>query len=275
MRQGRNYELFIQIDGRTVLVRPPIRVSFAGDKSIAGGLNRLDLTVYNLERSKRLAVAKDPDDQKYVPLQFSVGYGDKLEPLFRGSVFVARNRQEGADILTEIECVDGGFDYQFSETDRTVDAGGDPVRALLSDMLNTEAGAIAPRQPLIRPRVMSGRTPRVLDQIIGNGESWFIQDERLNILGPDQVVAGEVPLVSASTGLIETPTREQQVVTFKTLFNPAVRVGALLELESLRAPHINGTYQARTITYDGDLDGETWEQTVTAFPQTRPESIRG
>lgn len=272
-RTGRNYELFIEIDGRSVLVRPPIRVAFSGSKSVAGGLNRIDLTVYNLEENKRLGIAKDPEQQKYIPLQFSVGYGDRLEPLFRGSVYTATNSRDGAEIVTEIECLDGGFDYQFSETDRTISAGADPVAALLQDMPNTSRGVIEPRQPLLRPKVMSGRTARMLDEITAEDEFWFIQDERLNIIKEGQQIGATIPLVSPATGLLETPEREQQVVTFKTRFNPAIKAGGLLELESTLAPQMNGTYQARTITYDGDLDGSAWEQTVEAYPTTRPGTL--
>ena len=280
VRSGRNYELFIDLKSarpdlprQTVLIRPPIRITFSGSKSVAGGLNRIDLEVYNLAEDKRLAIAEDPEEDKNTSLQLSVGYGTNLEPLFRGTIYRAENARDGAEIITSIECVDGGFDYQFSETDRTVAAGADPVTAILKDMPNTERGFIRQRQPLQRPKVMSGRSARELDKIVEDDEFWFILDGRLNIIQEGQSIGGTIPLVSPATGLLETPTREQQIVTFRTQFNPSVKAGGLLELESTLAPQMNGAYQARTITYDGDLDGDSWEMEVEAHSTTRPETL--
>ena len=271
---ARDYELRIQVgDDQAVIVRPPIRVQFSCDKSIAGGLNRLDISVYNLRESNRLAVAKDPEEQRYIPISFQMGYKDRLEPMFRGSVHTATNRRDGSDIVTEIECIDGGFDYQFAETDRTLAAGADVVDEVLRDMPNTQRGAVARRQRLIRPKVMTGRTPRILDTLIGPAERWFIDNESLNIIGPNQVVGDFVPLISPTTGLLETPEREQRRVTVKTRFNPSVRPGGRFGLESTLAPQMDGVYRAETLQYEGDLDGDAWDQTITGLPVTAPEVV--
>lgn len=276
-RFGRNYELTIEVGPdaeQAVVIRPPIRVAFSADKSIAGGLNRINLTIYNLKESTRRKLAKDPEDDVFIHLAFKVGYADVLEPIFRGTIYRGVNRRDGAEILTDIECQDGGFDYQFSETDRTVGPDSDTVREVLKDMPNTDPGAIAERQRLLRPRVMSGRSPRVLDGLVDDSENWFIDNERLHIIGENQVLGGGIPIVSAGTGLLGAPEREQREVTVNTRFNPAVRVGGQFKLESEIAPYMNGIYKARTITYDGDWEGDAWDQTITGIPPSlQPEVV--
>lgn len=261
-RFNRSYELIVE----GITVRPPLRVSFSSEKSIAGGLNRLDIEIYNLREDSRLQLAKDPEEQRYIPIQFRAGYESSLEPLFRGSVFVGRNRREGADIVTSLECIDGGFDYQFSEVDRVVASGGDVVGEILKDMPHTGRGDIAERQQLIRPKVMVGRAPKIIDSIIDEGESWFIDNEQLHIVKDGEPIASFDPLVAPSTGLLETPEREQERVTAKTRFNPSVRIGGQFSLQSTLAPQMNGIYFVETISYEGDLEGDAWDQTITGLP---------
>ena len=274
-RFNRDYELTIQVDGQAVTFRPPIRVSFTANKSIAGGLNRLDISVYNMREANRNAIAKDPEDQKYIPLKFKAGYKDNLEQLFRGSIHRANTRRDGADLVTEIECVDGGFDYQFSETDRVIAAGGDQVEAVLKDMPNTGKGAISERQPLIRPKVMVGRTPKKIDSFVQDGESWFIENEKLHIIKDGEVIGTSVPIVSAATGLLEAPQRDQQRVTVKIRYNGAIRTGGRFKLESELAEYMNAIYRAETIEFEGDWEGEAWDQTITGLPITAPEVLNG
>lgn len=274
-RYNRDYSLTIEADGRAVTFRPPIRVSFSANKSISGGLNRLDISVYNMKEDHRNAIAKDKEDSRYIPLKFKAGYEGQLEQMFRGSIHAATSRRDGADLITEIECVDGGFDYQFSETDRVIASGGDQIGALLQDMPNTERGAINPRPQLPRPKVMVGRTPRVIDKLLLDNERWFIEDEKLHIINEGQVIGQFIPLVSAATGLLEAPEREQQRVTVKTRYNPAIRSGGRFELQSELVPYMNTVYRAETIEFQGDLEGEAWDQTITGLPITAPEVLRG
>jgi len=274
-RYNRDYELIIEAESRAVTFRPPLRVSFSANKSIAGGLNRLDITIYNMKEDHRNAIAKDPEDSIYIPLKFSAGYEGNIEPLFRGSIHAATSRREGADLITEIECLDGGFDYQFSETDRVIASGGDQVGEVLKDMPHIERGAINPRPQLPRPKVMVGRSPRIIDKMIKDNERWFIENGKLHIIREDQVIGQFVPLVSAATGLLEAPTREQQRVTVKTRFNPAVISGGRFELRSELVPYMNAIYRAETIEFEGDWEGDAWDQTITGLPVTAPEVMNG
>jgi len=261
----RNYDLRFLILGGEVIIRPPIRINFQSDKSIRGGLNKISLQIYNLEERKRLALVKDAEQQKRIPFQLSVGYQNSLELLFSGDVHTGANARQGADIITSIEGLDGGFDYLNSFTSATVEGGQRAIQTVLGDMPNTSQGKITERPPLTRPKVLVGNSARVIESTIGPDETWYIDNGQLNVIKDDEVTGRFIPLVSAETGLISTPTRESRLVTFETLMNPAVKIGQRAQLRSQIAPHLDGIYRIETISYQGDNFGDQWSQTCTGL----------
>jgi len=265
-RFNRNYSLTVEVTGnQTITVAPPLRVAFDAVKSISGGLNKLTIRIYNLKQSNRLALVKDAEQRKRIPLAFSVGYQDQLQLLFKGTVHRGQNYRDGADIITELECLDGGFDWLNSFTSKTVRGKTKAVDAILADMPNTTRGKLTEQTPLLRPKVLVGASGKLIDDMLADDETWYIDDERLYIIKQGEVPSGYIPVVSAETGLRDTPVREQSKVTFNTLMNPTIKIGGLCQLISAQAPHLNGIYKVDTIGYSGDYEGSDWTQTVTAL----------
>lgn len=259
----RDYEFRAQILGGEVVVRPPLRINFQADKSIRGGLNKIQIQLYNLEERKRLSLVKDAEQQIRIPIQLSVGYQGSLELVFRGTVYRGSNERQGPDIITSLESLDGGFDFLNSFTSRTVEGGRRAVDAALSDMPNTTVGKVTERPVLTRPKVLVGNSARLIEDMIGPGETWYIDNEQLYIIKDDEVTSRFIPLVNAQTGLISTPTRENKEVTFETLLNPSVKIGQRAQLQSKIVPHLNGIYRIESISYQGDNSGDTWSQSCT------------
>lgn len=259
----RDYEFRAQILGGEVIVRPPLRINFQADKSIRGGLNKIQIQLYNLEERKRLALVKDKEQQIRLPIQLSVGYQGSLELVFRGTVYRGSNERQGPDIVTNLESLDGGFDFLNSFTSRTVEGGRRAVDAALADMPNTAVGKITERPVLTRPKVLVGNSVKLIEDTIGPGETYYIDNEQLYIIKDDEVTGRFIPLVNAQTGLISTPTRESQEVTFETLLNPSIKIGQRAQLQSQIAPHLNGVYRIESISYQGDNFGDTWSQSCT------------
>ncbi len=264
-RFSRNYELTMSRPGDVAAVKvvPPMRISFQADKSIRGQLNKIQLKIYNMIESRRLQIVKDPEDQKIINISLAVGYQNSLESVFRGTIHQSSNERQGADIITTIEGLDGGYDFLNSYTSRTVEGSQLAVDSCLGDMPNTATGKITERPPLTRPKVLVGNSVRLLEEMVGPDETWFIDDEQFCIMKDDEVISRFVPKVSPATGLISTPTRKNKEVTFATLMNPAVKIGRRAELESTTAPHLNGVYKMDTISYQGDNFGDEWSQTCT------------
>lgn len=263
-RFDRNYELVIGLGNEAVIIRPPIRVVFSADKSISSTLNTMKAEIFNLRESRRLKIVKDAEEVKYIPVQLKVGYGDKLQLIFRGSVHVAKNSPELPEIITAIDCKDGGFDFINSYTSKTINGGDDYIPQLVSDMPNTREGKIAKGDSLIRPKVLVGPTMDLIRSGLKKDEYAYIDDEALHVIrDKQQVVDNVVPVVNSRTGLKNTPEREKLKVTFQTMMNPDIKIGRRFKLESKFAPHLDGIYRAEAINYSGDLDGEGWTMTVT------------
>lgn len=265
-RFDRDYELVIGFDDKALIVRPPMRIVFSADKSIAGTINKMRLQVFNLREDRRLKIVKDAEQVKYLPIQLKVGYRGKLEQIFRGSIHVAKNLAELPEIITDIECLDGGFDFLNSFSSRTINGGESYVDKLLEDMTNTRRGKIAPADPLVRPKVAIGPTMDLIRSGLGKDEYAFIDDEQLNIVrSQNQIIDMVVPIVSAKTGLINTPEREKQRLICETMMNPEVKLGRRMKLEAKFAPHLDGIYRTDTINYSGDTDGDRWSQIIGAY----------
>ena len=262
-RFNRTYTLEIDIGKRTEIIKPPMRISFEVDKSTSGGLNKANIQLYNIEEGKRLALAKDAEQKKRIPIRLSCGYEDRQELIFKGTIFTGGTERQGPELVTTIESQDGGFDFTNSFTSRTVEGGRRAVDAALQDMPNTGVGKITERPVLTRPKVLVGNSAQLIDEMVGPGETWYIENEQLYIIKDNEVTSRFIPVVSAATGLISTPTRESKLVTFQTLINPTVKIGRRVQLISTTAPYMDGVYRIETITYSGDNYGDAWSQTCT------------
>lgn len=259
----RDYRLTIGIGAQAVTILPPFRIVFSADKSDKADLNKLTLKIYNLSADKRRKLIRDDDEGDYFPLQLDIGYQGKLETVFRGSIDTAESTREGADFVTTINALDGGNDFLRGFVSAAVTSKTAAVDAILGTMPNTAKGKVGAMDDLIRPKVLVGNSMAVASEMLGPDQSLFIDNERLNILGLQEVVSSFVPVVSAETGLITTPQAKKKELTLTTFLNPSIKVGGLFQLISTTAPHLNGIYKAGLISYSGDFDGSDWSQNIT------------
>jgi len=83
------------------------------------------------------------------------------------------------------------------------------------------------------------------------GCSWIIDDGILAIwpVGGSRK-SNLVPLISKDTGLVRYPAYTSQGVMLRTLFNPAIRFGMTVEVQSELGKPANGTWVVYSIDYD-------------------------
>lgn len=275
LRFDRTYELIVQPANRPAIsISPPIRCSYTITKSISGGLNSATIRVYNLSQDNRLSLAKDAEQfERRIPIMLRIGYADQLQLIFKGSVHRGLNSREGPDLITELQSLDGGFDFLNSFTAKTVVGKTTAIDAILSDAPNTTRGKITEQPQLVRPKVLVGPSLKLVDELVHADETWYIDDEQLHIIKDDEVTSTYIPLVDAGTGLLNTPAREMSRITFETLINPTLRIGALCQLVSVSAPHLSGVYKIDTIRYNGDNYGSQWAQTCTGLLKTEYKTL--
>jgi len=261
----RDYELVITLpNNEAVEIKPELRVQFQITKSIRGGLNSCALRVYNLNEDKRMKIVKNKQNNlKMIKFLFKAGYKNNIGLLFKGNVWNAYSIKQGADFITIINSLDGGYDMINSFTSKTIN-GGNYIEHILADMPNTQKGALTNLKKLFRPKVLVGNSHKLIEENMGIDETFFIENEKLYVMKDNEVIGDLISLVSPETGLIQTPVIDNQQVTFKTLLNPSIKIGHRIQLES-SAKWLNGVYKVITIKYTGDNYGNDWTQEVTCY----------
>lgn len=262
----RDFELVIKPpSGKEIVVRPPQRIVFSCDKSITGGLNKLSLQAFNLNEQNRLAIVKDAEERKRIPILLKVGYVDDIEVIFQGSIHTSSNDRQGPDLISTIEAYDGGEDYFSGYIAATVANKEQAVNAVVGGLDNVNRGKFTQLKEITRPKVLIGNPLKILPSLLQQNETFYIDNEQLFIVKDDEVTEAFIPLVNAKTGLLKTPQREAQKVTFETLMNPSIKLGSRCKLESVNAPYLNGVIKIESMNYSGDSDGNDWSQSVTGI----------
>lgn len=301
----RDYRLTVGIGNQAVIIQPPISISFKALESVSKkSLGKLSVSVSGLKPSTRLQLVKAEDDDKYIPIRLEVGYDGKLRQVFQGSVKSGAVKREGPIHIVSLECEDGGHDYINAFTSRTVRGKEQVIDSVLQDMPNTKKGAVTKQQALIRPKVLVGRSSKIISDMLAPDESFFIKDERVHILKAHEVTSGNIPVVNARSGLLNTPqatkisaqddggqqartpTNEPDTdpagkkdtdsstlakaskgqIVFDTKLNPMLRIGGLCALESVTNPALNGVYKIYQIETSGQSNGAVWYQKVVCQP---------
>lgn len=301
----RDYRLTVGIGNQAVIIEPPITVSFKALETVdKKSLGKLSVSINGLKPSTRLQLLKSEDEEKYIPVRLEVGYDGKLRQVFQGSVKSGAVKREGAIHIVSLECEDGGHDYINAFTSRTVRGKDQVVDSVLQDMPNTKKGSVTKQQALIRPKVLVGSSSKILTDTLASDESFFIKDERVHIFKANEVTSGNIPVVNARSGLLNTPqatkisaqddggkkakmpTNEPDTdpagkkdtdsstlaksskgqIVFDTKLNPMLVIGGLCAVESVTNPALNGVYKIYQIETSGQNNGAAWYQKVVCQP---------
>lgn len=266
MQFDRDYQLTIEYDGVNVLIQPPMRVVFDVFRSIDGsGLNKATISVYNLKESTRAKIEKSAEDTRKIKVKLITGYksGDnRLRQIFDGLVMLGHTERDGVDFVTKMESYDGMNDLFYGYVAKTVKTKQQSLNRALSDM-GLSKGIVTNLADLTRPKVMFGKSTKVIESFLTDtNQSWFIKDGKLNIINGNEVLDGYIPVISPESGLISTPTRQQQIITFDTLMNASIELGGMIDLQSTTGFHVNGKHKVVTIETRGDYMGNDWVMTV-------------
>lgn len=86
---------------------------------------------------------------------------------------------------------------------------------------------------LPRGKVMFGMA-RDLLRVAAKTQSmvWSIQDGKLQMNPETSYVPGDIPVISAATGLVGLPEQTQNGITVKMLLNPSIKIGRLIQLDN-------------------------------------------
>lgn len=253
---GRNYRLTIQMnDGDSaIVIQPPFTLEFNLSRNAMASLNQGTFMIYNLGPDTRNKIFQDWfNPNKYRKFILEAGYGSNLTTIFQGAIFQASSARRGTDIITTVVARDGGFDVPTTQSYRTVQQGTsvmDLVKGLVGDFTNLKQGILGDIPgTLLRPAVISGNTYEILQKYTNN--QCYIDLETVNMLNNNQAISGPVAVIDSSTGLLETPRRDDGMLSIRTLFEPQILMGQVIELKSEVLPIYNGQYKVIGAQHQG------------------------
>lgn len=276
MKFGRKYKLTIQTqDGGELIVTQPCTIQFNINRSVAASINTMQLQIYNLGISDRNAIFKDrfsTNVHRKVILQ--AGYDD-LSTVFIGDIWESNSSRQGNNVITNIVARDGGFDTYNERVALTLKRGTS-VKELLT--------------------VLSNKFPNLKQQFIGNfpgtlargvtveGNLYqqlraysqnqvFIDLGNINILQNNEVFQAVLPIISADTGLLDTPKRDNSYLTVNMLFEPRIVMGQIILLKSLILPQYDGAYKVMSVNHSGIISDAVNGKCVSTFALWNPSQI--
>lgn len=253
----------IEIPGQEqLIIQPPFTIRFNVNRDATATVNTMDIDIYNLALSTRQNIFQDPfyqhpDLRKSIKLE--AGYDAPFSTIFTGTIFGASSARRGVDVVTSIKSSDGGWDIVNGFIWETFNNQGktrfDLINYLSSKFSpNLQVGSVSGSFKdiaLQRPVVLSGNTYQLL-KTYSDGKA-FIDLERIYILQDNEYIGTTIPLISAETGLIDTPQRADTYLKLTTLFEPNIIVGQAVDVYSQVLPVYNNQYKVYGLQHQGTI----------------------
>lgn len=268
---------------KTIEIKNPITCHLNISIDSAGSANMGIFQFVNLSPEVRANLWQDVYSvgNKRISLTFQAGYGypdegdDKfVMPLvFFGEVKECTSVKEGksTEWLTNVQAFEGGYFFEYGYCNSTFVKGTsfvDMVNHLLDSDTETKIGCITPDiKPLPRNKTFIGQTMDLLGREYG-GYEIFIDKGKLHVLGTNDVLPGEILVLTAASGLLGSPKRSSTQVTVDVLFEPQVRCGQEISLKSDSLPQFNQAYKVMSVKHNGvisERENGTLYTTLTLF----------
>jgi hypothetical protein len=272
---GRNYFLSIQaVDDSFVSVQLPLTIEFDAQRSTLGSANVGTIRVYNLSRVNRNLILKNQGGNDYarkVTLQAGYGPGPILPVVLSGTISQCWSVREGNNFISQIEVLDGGRAFADATLQLSPFPENTPQQTVVEEIANSvnqfgvRTGAISSFPGTIsRGNSYSGSPMSILNEIT-NGKA-FIDNSVLNILADNDVIGSYgLFLLNSSSGLLNTPIREQQYINIEILFEPMVSCGQQLLLDSSQDENMNGFYKVIGVHHRGMISSAVCGEATTSL----------
>lgn len=258
----------VQFGSKVVIVDPQAKdqgldVHFAVTRSLAPEPNVAELEVYNLNADSRSAL----ENLGRVPVIIEAGYGSEVARIFSGTARTIVTRREGVDLITTLSSGDGEKEYQQSRIAFTVSRTTQNVTLLkrLIDAMQIGRGNLGSLLPYLQSKrrvlsaggVLSGSASQIMTRVCNSlGVEWSIQDGAAQLLVVRAPVAGTAALLTPSTGLIGSPSVDNEgVLSARVLMIPDVFPGRVVVLESER---LAGRFRVEQCEYVGSTFSDEW-----------------
>lgn len=271
------YKLLVQgADGAITEVSLPFTVQITTRREIQNSPAEADVTIYNLNMNSRENLYFDRYNfAGYRSFELYMGYGGDMSLVFKGNVMECYSVRSGVNFETHINAWDGGMFYISGFNSKTYNNTkvSDQIKSLMDEVKNgnVKIGKISPKidentSEISRPQSYFGKTTDIIKNIVGKAFDVFTENEEIKIMKANEVVDGNITEISAETGLIETPRKQEYTLEVKMMLEPRIQIGQAVELNSITAPRFNGVYKVIGVDHDALIsENESSENTTTVI----------
>lgn len=280
----RNYEAIFDIGhlengnivyDRRITIAYPITLSLNISMGSAGSANEGKFQFYNLSPDIRRALWVDNYNVagKIVHLILRAGFNSDMPIVFIGRVqsSISYKYSGSTEWITDMQAFEGGAVYKYGYINSTYIEGSnwlDILNDLISNDAQTQVGYISKDLQTLRgDKTFIGQTIDILSREF-EGYDIFISKGKLNIIGNNEVIPANLPLLTDESGLLGSPKRSGMFVEVDMLFEPSLNVGQIVTLKSKLLPDLNQDYKLIQITHNGMISAVangTLTSTLTLF----------
>ncbi len=244
------------LKGQPFTVVTGLFTQFNVEKSSEKTSDRTSIQIYNLNETSRATL-----QEKNVIVRLDVGYQDNLDELFVGNISKGSSDRQGNAWVTTIEAGDGQDALKNAQVNTTLGPGANTKQVLetLASSLGKGIGTIkgVVSNKLFQNGItLTGDVETRIDEVVDKmGLEWYIQDDKLHVLPPDEPSEDIGILLTPNTGLIGSPVEREEskgggkFLEFTSLLRAQIKPGVSLRIQSR---DVDGFFKVRKATYSGD-----------------------
>ena len=268
------YEVLVEgADGHIADVKLPFTTEIQITRNIQNGPPEANLTIYNLNMNTRENLYFDRFNfAGYRSIEIYLGYSGQMSLCFKGNVIECYSVRSGVNFETHITAWDGGMYYTSGWNSRSYNNPNpkQQIEALQNEVAESRVtvGKISDQveaeiPDTIRPTAFFGNTVDNIQNLVGDGYDIFVENEKMYVMKQDEAREGAVTVISAETGMIETPRKMEYTLETTMMLEPRLNIGQLAELKSVTAPRFNGTYKIIGVDHNATISENESNQNTT------------
>ncbi len=244
-----------------------LNISFEVEKDETLAPNPCHIEIYNLCATNRAVLSK----AKHVPVLLKTGYKNHEGIIFQGDLIKCHHLKEGASWKTVLASGDGAIAMQTKRIDKSY-AKGTPIKQVVEDLAQKiglpKASPLTHLKELdelsARSFMVSGNPMMELSRILSSkGFQASVQNQALQIRKNDEPVQKEAIVLSAQSGLMESPeVGSKGEITIRALLMPELLPGRRVKIESVV---FNGFATIQSVRFIGSNFGFDWEADIACI----------
>lgn len=247
----RKAKLFVTA-GSKGLDLSELRFVFSTQNQDQQSPNNATVRVYNLSPETIAQVRGEFSDVVLQAGYENAGFGT----IFKGSIRQFRiGRESATDNYLDILAADGDVGYNFGVVSKAIPRGAvteDTISAA-TEAMNLSDGYMPQFSGLetLRGKVLFGMARDVLREEANTaGMTWSIQDGKVVFIPLNKYIPGDIVKVNSLTGMIGIPELTDQGVSVRTLLNPNLKIGYLIQVDNKSINQLLQQNPSNPIPYD-------------------------